>query len=70
MNLAIGRDETKSYVGYAQLLKTLCLVSIRPTDPMTFASIVVLFFAIAAVACGIPALRASGLDPMVALRND
>jgi len=25
MNLAIGRDETKSYVGYAQLLKTLCL---------------------------------------------
>ena len=46
------------------------LVSIRPTDPMTFASIVVLFFAIAAVACGIPALRASGLDPMVALRND
>src|SRR6516162_7122930 len=27
MNLAIGRDETKSYVGYAQLLKTLCLAA-------------------------------------------
>jgi hypothetical protein len=30
MNLAIGRDETKSYVGYAQLLKTLCLALIIP----------------------------------------
>src|SRR6516225_9957186 len=32
MNLAIGRDETKSYVGYAQLLKTLCLAG-KPLDP-------------------------------------
>ena len=32
MNLAIGRDETKSYVGYAQLLKTLCL-AYYPTSP-------------------------------------
>ena len=34
MNLAIGRDETKSYVGYAQLLKTLCLESAAATQRM------------------------------------
>jgi len=46
------------------------LVSIQPTDPVTFLSIIVLFFAIAAAACWIPAFRAANLDPTVALRQE
>ena len=48
---------------------TKLLVDVRPTDPVTFASITVLFFAIAAVACWLPAYRAANLDPTVALRE-
>jgi predicted permease len=46
------------------------LVGVTPTDPVTFASIVALFFGIAAAACWIPARRASRLQPSVALRED
>jgi predicted permease len=46
------------------------LVGVRPTDPATFASITALFFVIAAVACWLPAYRASKLDPTVALRDE
>ena len=49
---------------------TSMLVGIKPTDPVTFAVIIVFFFLIAAAACWIPALRAAGLDPTVALRDD
>jgi putative ABC transport system permease protein len=46
------------------------LVGVRPTDPLTFVSVAVLFMAIAALAAGIPAWRASRLDPTTALRQD
>ena len=46
------------------------LVGVAPTDPATFGAMAVGFLVIAAVACGIPALRASRLDPMVALRDE
>ena len=46
------------------------LVGIRPTDPVTFLAIIVLFFAIAAAASWIPALRAASLDPTEALRQE
>jgi putative ABC transport system permease protein len=46
------------------------LVGVAPHDPMTFASIAVLFFVISAVACWLPARRAAGLDPTVALREE
>ena len=46
------------------------LVGVEPTDPATFASMAAGFLLIAAVACGVPALRAARLDPMVALRDD
>jgi putative ABC transport system permease protein len=46
------------------------LVGVRPSDPATFIVMAVGFLIIAAVACGLPALRASRLDPMVALRDD
>jgi putative ABC transport system permease protein len=46
------------------------LVGVKATDPTTFVAIVLFFFMIAAVACWIPAWRASSLDPTVALREE
>jgi putative ABC transport system permease protein len=46
------------------------LVGVEPTDPVTFAAMALGFLVIAVVACGVPALRAARLDPMVALREE
>ena len=46
------------------------LYGISPTDPVTFAGISILLMLIALAACYIPARRAGGIDPMVALRHD
>ena len=46
------------------------LVGVEPTDPMTFGAMALGFLLIAAIACGIPALRAARLDPMAALRDE
>jgi putative ABC transport system permease protein len=46
------------------------LVGVEPTDPATFAAMTAGFLVIAAVACGVPALRAARLDPLVALRDE
>ena len=48
---------------------TTMLVGVRPTDPLTFAAMGVLFFVIAIVASWLPARRAAGLDPTTALRE-
>ncbi len=45
------------------------LVGVRPTDPVTYGAIVLLFLAIALLACLIPARRASSLDPADVLRQ-
>jgi predicted permease len=46
------------------------LVDVRPTDPVTFVAMMLVFLAIAAAACWIPARRAAGMDPNVALRQE
>jgi putative ABC transport system permease protein len=46
------------------------LVEVKPTDPITFVSVAVLFMFIAVMASWLPALRAAGLDPTTALRNE
>ncbi|MBI3494245.1 MAG: ABC transporter permease, partial [Acidobacteria bacterium] len=46
------------------------LIGVQPTDPLTFAAIIVLFALIALAASWVPAFRASRLDPMVALREE
>jgi putative ABC transport system permease protein len=46
------------------------LVGVTPTDPITFAGIVFLFGAVAAIASWLPARRASRLDPIEALREE
>jgi predicted permease len=46
------------------------LVEVKPTDPVTFVSVAVVFMFIAVLASWIPALRAARLDPTTALRNE
>lgn len=49
-------------------MKTL-LVGVGTADPVTFAGMAVVFFVIAALSLWLPARRAAGLDPTVALRE-
>jgi ABC-type antimicrobial peptide transport system permease subunit len=49
---------------------TSMLVEVKPTDPATFVFVSMLFLIIAVMASWIPALRAAGLDPTTALRNE
>ena len=46
------------------------LVEVKPTDPATFDFVAVPFLLIAVMASKPPALRAAGLDPTTALRNE
>jgi putative ABC transport system permease protein len=46
------------------------LVDVRPTDPITFVVMVLTFLGIAVAACWLPARRAAGMDPNVALRQE
>jgi predicted permease len=55
--------------GLNRLVASL-LFGVRPTDPATMAAVVATITLVAAVACWIPAWRASRLDPNVVLRDD
>jgi ABC-type antimicrobial peptide transport system permease subunit len=46
------------------------LFETQPTDPLTLASVSVLFLVVALLACFVPAWRASRIEPMSALRQD
>jgi ABC-type antimicrobial peptide transport system permease subunit len=53
----------------ARLISSL-LFGTAPTDPITFAAMILLLGAVAFIAGYIPARRASQVDPTVALRNN
>ena len=55
--------------GLTRLLATL-LYGVSPTDPLTFAGVVLLALIVTFLACWIPARRAAKVNPIIALRSE
>lgn len=55
--------------GASRLIQTL-LYYVQPLDPLIYSAVTVLFTLIAIVACLVPSLRASRIDPIIALRAE
>ena len=55
--------------GLARLLSAQ-LFGVKPSDPVTFAAVPLVLLFVALVAAGVPAVRAAGVDPVVALRHE
>jgi predicted permease len=56
-------------VGAGRLLQNQ-VFGVRPADPIAYAGVIAVLAAITFLACYLPARRAAGVDPMVALRQD
>jgi predicted permease len=79
LNLVVGEGLRLSVAGMivglagalaiSRLMASM-LVGVSATDPLTFASIAILFSAIAMLASWLPARRAASLDPMTAIREE
>ena len=55
-------------IGMSMIVKSF-LFNVAPTEPLVYIAIAVLLIAVALVAALVPALRASRVDPIVALRS-
>jgi putative ABC transport system permease protein len=53
---------------FTRVLETQ-LVGVASTDPLTFATVSIIFLSIAGIACALPALRATRVHPLDALRD-
>ena len=56
-------------LGVTQFIKTL-LYNVTASDPVSFVLVATFLAAVAVVASYVPARRAMGVDPIIALRND
>src|SRR6185437_6437041 len=54
----------------ASRLLTSYLFEVKPSDPVTFLAVALVLAAVALLASMAPALRATKVDPMIALRNE
>jgi predicted permease len=54
--------------GVARVIESL-LFNVTPLDPIVYGGVVVVFSAVAAVACLLPSMRASRIDPVAALQQ-
>ena len=55
--------------GAARLIQSL-LFNVQPLDPLVYGGVAALFTLVATCACLLPSLRASRIDPLLALRSD
>jgi len=69
---AVGAGLALGLLGALSLsrLAKAFLYEVEPTDPWTLAGVVVVLALVAMVAAALPARRALGIDPIVALRSD
>jgi len=56
-------------LGATRLLEQM-LFEVRPWDPLTFSVVALFVFLVAIAACGLPALRATRVNPLAALRRE
>ncbi len=66
LGLAIGIVGSAAFSG----LMTRHLFEVEPTDPITFVTVSLVLLAVAALACWLPARRATSIDPLEALRPE
>jgi len=65
VGLALG---TTAALFLSQVMATM-LYGVPPTDPLTFVAVVLVLLGVAAIACLVPARRATGISPVVALQS-
>jgi putative ABC transport system permease protein len=68
VGIGVGAAAALALTGVME--KASMLISIKPTDPVTYVAIATLFIVIASVASFVPARRAASLDPNAALREE